>query len=309
MYGAAELYDSGASRHMSPFRERFTSYQSIPPRAITTADKRTFYAIGTGDLQIEVPNGQSTTSVLLRDALHAPDMGVTIVSINRITRAGYTVSFEGDSCKIKNKRGHIIGTIPASSNGLYKVDRAYVAAVPIEHISLLALHRRLGHVATSTIRALVRGGAIEGVQLIDDGSALVCDSCEYAKTTRKPIRKEREAPLANAFGDEVHTDVWGPAPLASLGGRKYYVTFTDDHTRYTSIKVLRSKDQTFDAYKAYAAWVFTQHGIRIKRLRSDRGGEYTSKDFTAFLQGEGTERRLTTHDTPQHNGVAEALNR
>ena len=44
-------------------------------------------------------------------------------------------------------------------------------------------------------------------------------------------------------------------------------------------------------------------------LRSDRGGEYTGQDFTKFLQQEGTERRLTTHDTPQHNGVAESLNR
>ena len=63
--GAAELYNSGASQHMSPFCEHFITYQSIPLCAITTADKRTFYVIGTGDLQIEVPNGQSTTKVLL----------------------------------------------------------------------------------------------------------------------------------------------------------------------------------------------------------------------------------------------------
>ena len=45
-----ERYDSGASRHMSPFRHRFKNYRSIPPHAITAANKRTFYAIGTGDL-------------------------------------------------------------------------------------------------------------------------------------------------------------------------------------------------------------------------------------------------------------------
>ena len=57
-------------------------------------------------------------------------MGITIVSINRITKAGYTVSFEGDSCKIKNQHGATIGTIPVSSNGLYKVDCAYVMTFP-----------------------------------------------------------------------------------------------------------------------------------------------------------------------------------
>jgi Reverse transcriptase (RNA-dependent DNA polymerase) len=49
--------------------------------------------------------------------------------------------------------------------------------------------------------------------------------------------------------------------------------------------------------------------VKIKRLRSDRGGEYTSGEFDRYLKGQGTERRLTTHDTPQHNGVAESLNR
>jgi hypothetical protein len=140
LHGAAELYNSGASSHMSPFHERFTTYQSIPPCTIRTADKRTFYAIGTGDLQIDIQNGQSTTKVLLCDTLHAPDMGVTIVSISQIMKAGCTVSFGRDSCTIQNKQGATIGIIPASSNGLYKVHCTYAAAVSADCVSLLALH-------------------------------------------------------------------------------------------------------------------------------------------------------------------------
>ena len=154
----------------------------------------------------------------------------------------------------------------------------------------------------------MKSSAIEGIQLIDDRSAIICNSCEYAKTTHKPIQKERDAPLADAFGAEVHTDLWGPSPTPSLGGRKYYVTFTDDHTCYTSAKILRSKDQTLNVYKAYTAWAHTQHRAQIKQLCSDRGGEYTGTDFTVFLQGEGTKCWLTMHNTPQHNGMAEALN-
>jgi hypothetical protein len=63
------------------------------------------------------------------------------------------------------------------------------------------------------------------------------------------------------------------------------------------------------AYKAYAKWAQTQHGARIKRLHSDCGGEYTGNKFTEFLQNQGTKRRLTMHDTLQHNGVADSLNR
>jgi hypothetical protein len=67
--------------------------------------------------------------------------------------------------------------------------------------------------------------------------------------TRKAICKEREAAPAQAFGEEIHTDVWGPLPNQSLGGRKYYVTFTDDYSRYTKVNILCTKDETFAAYK------------------------------------------------------------
>ncbi len=114
--------------------------------------------------------------------------------------------------------------------------------------------------SVDTIRSLVRNNAVTGLHIIDDGSPFFCESCEYAKATRKTIRKERTAPLASAFGEEIHTDLWGPSPLLSLGSHKYYVTFTNDHTRYTQLKLLRSKDETLEAYKTFAAWAQTQHG-------------------------------------------------
>ena len=113
---------------------------------------------------------------------------------------------------------------------------------------------------------------------------------------------------AAKFGDEIHSDVWGPSPLESIFHHKYYASFIDDHTRYSHITLLRKKDETFDSYKHFKAWVATQHNIKIKRLCSDRGGEYLDQDFTAHLQAQGTKHCLTTHDTPKHNGVAEALN-
>jgi hypothetical protein len=92
-------------------------------------------------------------------------------------------------------------------------------------------------------------------------------------------------PQASAFGDEVHTDIWGgPTTLTSLGGCKYYVSFTDDYTRYTWLTLLHTKDKALDTYTAFAAWVKTQHGATIKHLHSDRGGEYTGKEFSKFLQ-------------------------
>ena len=219
------------------------------------------------------------------------------------------MTFEGETCKIKGKEGRIIGIVQATPNGLYRVDHSETAGAVAEAATLLDLHQRLGHVSADSIRTLIKRGIVTGLQLNDNTPILTCDSCEYAKTTHKAIWKERVAPQADAFGAEIHTDVWGPSPVQSLGGRKYYITFTDDHMRYTRINLLCTKDKALGAYKAFAAWAKTQHGAQIKCLHSDRGGEFTGSEFTSFLKEQGTERWLTTHDTPQHNGVAESLNR
>ncbi len=82
-----ELYDSGVLRHMSPFHNKFVMYQPIPPHPIVTADKCTFYAEGVGDLQINVPNREVLTLVLLKDTLHVPQIGLTVMSISCIAKA------------------------------------------------------------------------------------------------------------------------------------------------------------------------------------------------------------------------------
>ncbi|EIW56712.1 uncharacterized protein TRAVEDRAFT_103859, partial [Trametes versicolor FP-101664 SS1] len=50
------LFDSGATRHMSPHRHRFVSYEPIPPKPIQAADKHVFKAVGKGDMYVTLPN-------------------------------------------------------------------------------------------------------------------------------------------------------------------------------------------------------------------------------------------------------------
>jgi hypothetical protein len=117
--------------------------------------------------------------------------------------------------------------------------------------------------------------------------------------TCKVINKECVADIADAFGAEIHTNLWGPSSVQTIGGCKYYISFTDDHTCYMKIDLLKTKDQALQAYKGFTNWAQTQHGVCIKGLRLDRGGECTSNEFTKFLQSQGTEHHLTTHNMPQ----------
>ena len=87
------LYDSGASRYMSPYRSRVKNYKWIEGKSITAADKRLFQAIGVGNLCIQISNGKNTTTILLKDVLHAPDLGLTLISISCAAAARYSLLF------------------------------------------------------------------------------------------------------------------------------------------------------------------------------------------------------------------------
>jgi hypothetical protein len=200
-------------------------------------------------------------------------MGVTLVSISCVAKAGCTVVFSGEFCRIFNTNEERIGQI-RERRGLYRVymvhsgEEAGVAGAK-EAVSIDELHRRLGHVSHERVKLLIAKGLVEGVNLDSNSEPTVCESCEWAKGTRKSIVKVREGERCEAVGDEVHTDLWGPAPVESLGRKRYYISFTDDYSRYTNIYFLATKDEAFDFYKVYEAWLSTQHDVRIKCLNSD----------------------------------------
>ena len=129
------------------------------------------------------------------------------------------------------------------------------------------------------------------MELEDDGEEMgTCESYEFVKTMRKRVRKEREEPLAKKFGDEIHSDIWGPATTKTIHRQKYYSSFTDDSTCWSHVKLLHRKDDTFNAYIKFEAWADTQHGAKIKHLCSDCRGEYLSMEFSHHLKSKGMEQ-------------------
>lgn len=73
--------------------------------------------------------------------------------------------------------------------------------------------------------------------------------------------------------------------------------------------MLNTKDEALNYFKNYKAEVENQLDKKIKILRSDRGGEYESKDFAEFCSLNGIIHQTTAPYTPQQNGVAERKNR
>ncbi|KAK8528241.1 hypothetical protein V6N12_074775 [Hibiscus sabdariffa] len=106
----------------------------------------------------------------------------------------------------------------------------------------------------------------------------------------------------------IQSDVYGPMNTKARGGFQYFITFTDDFSRYGYIYLMRHKSKALEKFKEFKNEVQNQHGKSSKALRSDRGGDYLSEDFDELLKECGIVSQLTPPGTPQWNGVSERRN-
>ena len=79
----------------------------------------------------------------------------------------------------------------------------------------------------------------------------------------------------------------------------------DDATCETKLYFQEKKSETLRSYKTDEAYIETQTGKHIKTVCSDQGGEFLSKEFIQHQDSQVTVRKLTIHDSPQQNDVAE----
>ncbi|KAK4383314.1 Retrovirus-related Pol polyprotein from transposon TNT 1-94 [Sesamum angolense] len=165
-------------------------------------------------------------------------------------------------------------------------------------------HARLGHISQDRMKRLVDSKNLE-IDNLDNLPA--CESCLKGKMTKKPFVGQSK--LANDLLDLIHTDVCGPLNTQARGGFSYFITFTDDHSRYGYVYLMRYKSEAFVRFKEFRLEIENQTGRKIKTLRSDRGGEYLTGEFIDYLKENGIVSQWTPPGTPQLNGVAERRNR
>ena len=139
-------------------------------------------------------------------------------------------------------------------------------------------------------------------------SSHICEPCIKGKQTCAKIRKEMDTCADLVLGC-VFSDVCTLFTTRSHSGFLYFVTWIDDKSRKVFVDAMKEKSKVARHLRTFVARVELETGQRLKVLRSDGGGEYTAGGVQSFLQEKGIRHKLTTADTPQHNGVAERMNR
>ena len=130
-----------------------------------------------------------------------------------------------------------------------------------------------------------------------------CTHCLYGKMHNQSFPNSQF--VATSPFELVHSDLWGPTPINSVNGFRYYVLFIDHYTRFTWLYLLKSKSEVFTKFTHFKAMIETPFSAKIKIFRSDRGGEYTSNVFKTYLLQQGIIHQLSCPNTPQQNGLVE----
>ena len=187
----------------------FINYSPINNTTITTANGRKLKVLGKGDVRIELPNGAKCTKTILKEAIHAPDMAFTLISVGRLDDVKCSATFSGGMCTIRNLSGCTMVTIPCA-NGLYHVTApedpptVNYASIVMVKLTISEAHQKLGHIAPSAIKYTIAKGHITSIQLDPESKPEFCEVCAKAKAARQPFPKESETRVTK-YGE--HVDV------------------------------------------------------------------------------------------------------
>ena len=231
--------------HLVMYKSDFTSYSLLtPPIFLNMKNQQQFPAIRCGTLVVQVSNWGTMLELTLHRALHVPVVSYTLVSIAALNKEGYHTHIGTGHMELTSLQGECIGHIPRMPRHLYKVVHVLDSANAVEPLSAMELHRHLSHIAIDSACKLVTSGTVIGIELDSNLQDVDCDGCIFAWATWLFVPKVRICLPAQNFGDEIHTNVWGPSSTVIGQGKQYIITFMDDTMRYTVTFLLRT---TLDA--------------------------------------------------------------
>ncbi|KAJ6340305.1 hypothetical protein OIU77_008126 [Salix suchowensis] len=105
----------------------------------------------------------------------------------------------------------------------------------------------------------------------------------------------------------IFSDVWGPAPMFSSDGFRYFVIFVDAHTKFIWYYPIALKSDVFNVFQQFQLLVERQFSCKIKNVQTDWGGEY--RKLNSFFKTIGIHHRLICPHTHEQNGTVERRHR
>ena len=280
-----------------------------PRRLTTLGDGLTVSGKMTGTVFLNTGVKTKTPKrIALNDTIHAPSLDNKLVSCSALNRDGYDVSFSNGKCYI-SRPGDVICT-GELRGGLYVLSNVTIAGsdrlASENPVGERLWHYCFGHTNVETLKQMARKETVRGLDFNakpEQGAS--CVPCTLGKQSRLSSKGRSKKPLAP--GEIFYSDVCGALPVQSIGGNKYFVTFTDAMSSYKTVRVMQTNADVLGEFLSVHIQFEHKYGYKIKLLYSDNGDEYLTLQDNLYGQGIGWD--YSAPYSLQQNGVAERLNR
>jgi hypothetical protein len=304
------VLDSGASRHITNSLSEMLNPQALNGSVtITFGNNSQAKAEAVGDVVLTNISGAAVPRIVLGEALYVPQASANLLSISAASSKGIDFTFNGDTCTIS--KGSFFIATAEKSGGLFTLRTSERALAAWSSESPQLWHRRFAHLGYTNLAKMQSGGMVKGINIHPQEFKLagqqVCEPCIAAKQTRLPkpsSTQEATQPL-----ELLHMDVCGKLPIPSLSGCEYFATILDDYTKLSAVLPIAYKSDACDFIIETITKLETASGARVRRVRTDNGGEYVNKRLEAYFKSKGIQHETTVPYSPEMNGAAERLNR
>ncbi|GJZ69558.1 zinc finger, CCHC-type containing protein [Tanacetum coccineum] len=247
---------------------------------------------------------------IVSDVYYIPNLKSNILSLGQLTEIGCKVIMDGNKLTLYDKNKRLLMKVERSKNRLYSIKLQIEAPIcllaNVDNQAWL-WHARLGHLNFDDINKMTRKNLVEGIPRINHAGQ-ICDACLLGKHSRTPFPNHAKFRSKNPL-DLVYGDLCGPISPATHSGKKLIFLLVDDCTRFMWAYFLTTKDQALSTFKEFRQQIEMEMRMKVRMLRTDRGGEFTSNEFTRYCKENGIARQLTAPYSPQQNGVVERRNR
>ncbi len=256
-------------------RKTVTNYRPVIPVSWSVLDigNKTLQVAGIGDAHVFTMIYGSQGSGTLQSVLHVPKLGTNLFSIRKAAERCFKDQFENNTFHILSKVGQISTTGRLTPNKMYRLDfhivmPALPSPSPIQEQALVSqtlktCHRRLGHLCRDTITRIQQSDIVNDLIIKkDEKASFFCGGCVMGKHHRLPFPKNCRHRACRA-GQIIHFAVVGPNQTTLQGGSNFFVTFINNCSRYTTVKLMKEKSEVFTNYENYSARTKKETGLEI----------------------------------------------
>jgi GAG-pre-integrase domain len=141
---------------------------------------------------------------------------------------------------------------------------------------IMKWHKRLGHPSFGYMKKI-----IPDIFEKCNHESFDCTTCIKAKNHRVSFQRNDNRSI-EPFA-LIHSDVWGPSPVKTLNGNRFFIIFIDDCTRMTWLYLLKTKGEVVSIIKSFCDLIKNQYGREIRVFRSDNRGEFQNRELKGFF--------------------------